>query len=284
MTWLGPNIAQPPKWDSRDWADVTGWVVDGAHAKASGATAASARQYGRALPIPPDFDDDVRPGPWQSIHSTKIDLAHNQAGSVLAPSRGFTWTWERSSIDGRAIGGCVILSFGDVASGGTAALYWGGPAIDSTTFFGTDVIVNADTDYILEIDCVGHVNARLYEAGDEPPDWDLARPFYTGHGAPTSSLRMEHIGAIGDILLVDQIDISMGPAAGQVFGHIVVGIGDEVTDTFFGQPTLAGTVEWYVDGILTKPKSYDETTGRVTFDRPPQFESIITQVGKFGAE
>lgn len=275
--WLGPNVPQPPKWDSRDWDDVTVWIVDGHNAKAAGVDIATARQYGRD----PGTPGDTRPGPWQSMHTAKIHLRHNQAGAPTAFFRRFRWVWKRSLIDGRDVQAMVEVTFGDAGSDslGAPLLNWGTPLGLSSEPIPIDL--DADTDYILEIDCVGHVRVRWYLPGADPlPDWSAPVPFTVGHGEPRSFLEMFHAGDTADVLLIDQIDISMGPPLGAPFFDIVIGYGDEVTDTYYGLPTVPGSVKWYVDGILTRPASVDEETGKVVFDRPVQQDSVVTQSGQ----
>lgn len=58
-----------------------------------------------------------------------------------------------------------------------------------------------------------------------------------------------------------------------------IGVGDGVTDTLTGFRTAPGTALWYIDGILVRPKSVDESTGVVVFDRPIPYMALVTQSG-----
>lgn len=274
VAYLGPNIAQPPKWDSRDWDDVAGWHLDGDHAVAEGTTVCDAFQYGRDSAVV----GDTRPGPWKTEHSTKVYLQANQLGSTGAAFRAFRWFWERSSIDGRATDAVVDLRLGDATTGGLPAIFWGNVASLAGP---VSLIFGPDTDYILEMDFVGAVRVRFYEPGDEATaEWSAPMPLGVGTGVGRSRLEMYCAMAATDIFLIDRIDVAMGPGLGAEFGPLFIGWGDEVTDTFYGLPTLDGTVKWYVDGILTQPKSVNEATGEVVFDRPPQKDAVISQSGK----
>ena len=63
------------------------------------------------------------------------------------------------------------------------------------------------------------------------------------------------------------------------FQNMYVGTGDGVQRTYTGWATQDGTADWYVDGLLTEPLSYDATTGTVSFDRAVPNGARVEQSG-----
>ena len=140
-----------------------------------------------------------------------------------------------------------------------------------------------NTEYILEFDSTVALGVRLALAADIESATDLLTgPYIEGANSPTE-INLTAYRWSGDGLIVKHIDMRLGegatPPAGQSFKRVLIGVGDGTTTTFLGFPTVTDSSVWEIDGIVVEPASIDETTGSVTFDRPPAWLSNVRQSG-----
>lgn len=219
------------------------------------------------------------PGPYDTPHVARLRFTWNPVGTVRGDitSRSFGYRVGNVAHEGGA-----LITFPTTADPTTKVIT--GPSDDQTIVTIPDLTPGVD--YILEVDFFAGVKVRL----DTPNNIDTAPylavvPYHQAYPfgfMPNTypTLSVPGTCSANDTIDVKYIDLLSTPGFNQVF-EIIVGYGDDQTITFQGWPTQTDSAKWYVNGDLVRPEQKDETTGSVTFTRPPGFDAAIVQQGRY---